>query len=659
MTDEPVTAEAGEGASGSDRLAEPADGFHRPRLSFPVVGIGASAGGLEAYTEFLKAASTDSGIAYVLIQHLSPDRESMVAEILAKHTRMPVAQVVDGQPVEPDRVYVIRPGHTLTLRDGRFHLGASLASRGHGRPVDDFFRSLAEEQQQRAIAVILSGMGSNGTAGAEAVEAVGGLVIAQDPESAVYPSMPRSLIDANLADFVLRPAEMPEVIARYSGHHYVSADAPAGTMPAREEQPLAEILGVLRARTRHDFTGYRKPTLHRRVLRRMGLAHVPTMNDYVKALRQSPGEVTALADDLLIHVTGFFRDPDVWAGLREKVIGPLVEERPDGAPIRAWVTACATGEEAYTLAILLVEAAEARGKAFDIKVFATDMAERALGHARSGVFAGGIESEITPERLDRFFDRDDSMYRVKRQLRELVIFAPQNVLQDPPFSRLDIVTCRNLLIYLEPEVQQRVLALLHFGLREGGTLLLGTSESVGPAEDEFQPIDKKLRLFRRIGPTRHGSLEFPVPATLTREALPTAPRAVRASVTQTATRVLLERYTPAAVVVDVQGQIVYFHGDTGPYLDQPRGEPSRDLLALANDQVRGAVRTALHRAGEADTPVTVRDGLIDTREGRRRVEVGAVVLDPRAAHAHYLVTFRDYPEPPPRPPPATRRPSGS
>lgn len=347
MPDKP-TNDAGdrdgsEGASGSPRLAEPADGGQTPRLAFPVVGVGASAGGLEAYTELLRAVPADSGMAFVFIQHLPPDRESLLTTILAAHTRMPVAQVEDGQPVEPDHVYVIRPGHTLTLKDGRLRLGPVLEARGHARPVDDFFRSLAEEQQQRAIAVVLSGMGSNGAAGAQAVKAVGGLCVAQDPETAKYPSMPRSLIEAHLADFVLRPAEMPEVLARYASHPYVAADRPADAVPRREEQALAEILGVLRTRTRCDFAGYRKPTLVRRIQRRMGLGQLSAMGEYAKALRQNTTEAVTLADDLLIHVTGFFRDPDAWEALRQKVIVPLVAERPAGAAVRAWVTACAPG----------------------------------------------------------------------------------------------------------------------------------------------------------------------------------------------------------------------------------------------------------------------------------------------------------------------------
>lgn len=635
------------GASGADRLTAPPDAGQQPRLPFPVVGVGASAGGLEAYTELLQAAPPDAGIAWVLIQHLPPDRDSLLTDILAKQTAMPVLQVEDGTAVEPDHVYVIRPGHTLTIRDGRLRLGKPVEAPGHCRPVDDFFRSVAEEQQQRAVAVILSGMGSNGTAGAEAVKAVGGLCIAQAPETAKFPSMPRSLIDAHLADYVLRPADVPGAVARYARHPYAAGDGSAAEAARKAAQALTDILAVVRARTGHDFAGYRKPTLVRRVQRRMGLSQVEELGDYAAALRQAPAEVTALADDLLIHVTGFFRDPDAWEALREKVVMPLAAERSDGAPVRAWVAACATGEEAYSLAILLTEAAEARGKQFDIKVFATDMAERALGRARAGVFPGGIESEVTADRLDRFFDKDDSMYRVKRELRERVIFAPQNVLQDPPFSRLDIVTCRNLFIYLEPEVQRRVLGLLHFGLRDGGALLLGSSESVGAAE-EFEPIDKKHRLFRRVGPAKPGALEFPAPPALA----PIEPaRPPPQPVALAANKALLEHHTPAAVVVDRGGQIVYFHGDTARYLNQPRGEPTRDLLALAAEPVRGAARTALHQAAGQNRPVVVRDGLLDTPEGRRRVEVAVTPLDRRPAPPLFLVAFSDHAEKPPAPPP--------
>jgi two-component system CheB/CheR fusion protein len=652
-----------------DRQAQPVDAEQPPRLPFPVVGIGASAGGIEAASEFLDAMKPDSGVAFVFIQHLPPDHESMMAEILGRRTAMPVRQVEDGMPVEPDHVYVIRPGHVLTIRDGRLHLGPKLGSpRAANRPVDDFFKSLAEEQRERAVCVVLSGMGSNGTAGAPAVKAVGGLCVAQDPETAQYPSMPRHLIDAGYADYIARPADLPDVLLAYARSHYATGgrEASAADIVQREQQHLREILAILRTRTRQDFTGYKKPTLLRRVQRRMGLTRLGGIADYARHLRQSPSEVTALADDLLIHVTGFFRDPEAWEALREKVVVPLVEGREAGGPVRAWVAACSSGEEAYSLAMLLMEESERAGKRLDIKVFATDLADRTLAHARAGVYPGGIESEIAPERLQRFFVREDEVYRVRQDLRDRVVFAPQNILQDPPFSRLDVAACRNLLIYLEPEVQQRVLHLLHFGLREGGALFLGTSETVAGADDLFEPIDRKARIFRRVGPTRHGSLDFPIARPLSAlEPLappvlaPVARRpAGRAALAELTRQALLEHHTPAAVTVDRDYHILYYHGDTRPFLQQLSGEPTRDLMLLARDGVRAAIRVALHRAAAGTGPVVVPDGWVDLEPGRRarvRVAASAVVDaagDRAAAPDYYVVSFEVREEVHPPVPPA-------
>ncbi|HVT82689.1 MAG TPA: chemotaxis protein CheB [Phycisphaerae bacterium] len=628
-------------------MAQPVDDEQPPRLPFPVIGIGASAGGLESFVEFFKHLSPDTGMAFVLIQHLPPDRESLLADILSKRTDMPVREVRDGMQIEPNHVYVIKPGNTLTIKEGALHLGESLKKPGNNRPVDDFFRSLAEEQRERAICIIMSGMGSNGTAGAQTIKAVGGLIIAQDPETAKFPPMPRSLIDAGLADFVLRPQDIPDLLVRYARHPYASGRDLEVKEPPRS-QHFSEILALLRARTRKDFSGYKRPTLLRRVERRMGLNQILNFSEYVKQLRQTPLEVSALADDLLIHVTGFFRDAEAWDALYRSVIVPLVAERADGAPLRCWVTACSSGEEAYSLGILLIEAAEAAGKHFDIKIFATDTADRALSHARNGIFPMGIESEISEARLARFFDKEEPVYRVKKELRELVVFAPQNVLQDPPFSRLDICTCRNLLIYLEPRTQARVLALLHFGLREGGALFLGNSESTSGAESLFEPLDKKWRIFRRVGPTRHGMVEFPIPHTspapASEQDAESRPPS-RASLAQLTNRMLLERFTPAAVTVDRMHQIVFYHGDCSPFLEQPRGEPTRELLILARDPIRGTLRTALHRAAAENQPVTVRDGVSETPDGRRRVVITVTPLDPKLAAGHFLVAFEEHEEP--------------
>lgn len=589
----------------------------------------------------------DSGMAFVLIQHLSPDRESMLAEILTRHTRMTVLQVEDGMQVHANHVYIIRPGNSLFIQDGKLRLGEILQRKSNNRPVDDFFRSLAEEQRERAICIVMSGMGSNGAAGAQAIKAVGGLCIAQDPDSAEYPSMPRHLMEAGYADYVIPPKDMPAVLLAYAGHPYASGRERTAAQIKRDEGAFREILAILRTRTRQEFAGYKKPTLVRRVQRRMGLARILKMVDYAKMLRHNASEITALVDDLLIHVTGFFRDSEAWEVLRERVIVPMVAAREPDASIRCWVAACASGEEAYTLAMLLVEEAERADKPLDIKIFATDMADRTLQNARAGTYPAGIETEITQERLNRFFTKEDAVYRIRADLRERVVFAPQNVLQDPPFSRIDIATCRNLLIYLEPELQQKLLSLLHFGLREGGTLFLGTSETVAGSDEMFDPIDKKWRIYRRVGPTRHGRVEFPPPRTV-RDLDPTSERpsgaerrvGTRPSLAQLTHKALLERHTPTAVTVDRDHRVVYFHGQTSTYLEQPPGEPTRELMVLVRESLRGAVRAALQRAIVEGVPVTMPEGWVDLPGGgKQRILVTVSALDPKGAPDYYVISF--------------------
>jgi two-component system CheB/CheR fusion protein len=393
-----------------DRTAQPVDAEEPPRLPFPVVALGASAGGLEAFNEFFHAMRPDSGMAFVVIQHLPPERESLLADLLGKRTHMPVRQIEDGMRVEPDHVYVIRPGHVLTIKDGVLRLGPPLGgARAADHPIDYFFKSLADEQRERAIGIVLSGAGSNGSVGAQAIKVVGGLCVAQTPETAAFPSMPRHLIDQGYADFVLAPREMPDLLLQYTGHPYARGGrTDAAEAVRRDQQAFADVLAVLRTRVKQDFSGYKRPTIFRRIQRRMGLNQVFDLPQYARTLRKNPNEVQALADDLLIHVTGFFRDPAAWESLRQRVVEPLVTNREGDATVRCWVTACSSGEEAYSLAILLAEAADAADKTLDVKIFATDMAERSLAHARAGTYPDAIETEVSAERLDRFFDKEDS-----------------------------------------------------------------------------------------------------------------------------------------------------------------------------------------------------------------------------------------------------------
>ncbi|MBS0418614.1 MAG: PAS domain-containing protein [Proteobacteria bacterium] len=606
-------------------------------LTFPIVGIGAGAGGLEALEAFFSHVAPESGLAFVVVQHLSPENNGLLAQMVARHTSKPVHQITNGMSVVADHVYVTAPGFKLSVRDGKLWLGDPIERRAHRHSLDDFLRSLAQQQMRRAAAVILSGTGTHGTAGAQAIRAAGGICLAQNPESTAFPGMPHSLIHAGCADQVLEPSEMPAALSRYF-------DAEESCQ--NRSSDLTDVLAILRVRTRHDFTGYRKSTLLRRVHRRMGLAGVVQLADYTALLRETADEVAALANDLMVNVTGFFRDREAWEALRSSVIDPLCETKDDGVALRAWVTACASGEEAYTLAILLAEAYRRRGaEPSEVKIFATDMADRPLALARAGVFPAGIEAEVPAELLERYFLRDEFTFRVKKHIRDMVVFANHDILRDPPFSRIDLCTCRNLLIYLEPETQHRVTALLHFALRSGGYLFLGNTETCNNSV-QFEPVSRRWRIFRTaaLGQKRFSD----VPGFVVRPALQIDPllrepgpaSAERPTGVLLLQRALLERYGPPTVVVDRAEQIVYFHGATDPFLRRPAGEPTRDLLRLVRPPLRVLVQGLLRTAVRENRPMVSHIDLCEAGTAASRLEITAAPVIPSRDPDHFLVSFR-------------------
>lgn len=478
------------------------------------------------------------------------------------------------------------------------------------------------------------------------------MCLAQTPSSAQFEGMPQSLIHAGYADQVLQPGEMPAVLVQYARHPYLDPD---GEGKARAQQAIAEgrrhltdVFTILRSRTRHDFSGYKKPTVLRRIQRRMGLAGIVDLAAYAEHMRETPSEVEALANDLMINVTGFFRDPEAWEALRTAAVRPLVSGVHAGKPLRIWVTACASGEEAYSVAMLLAEEADHAGRPLDAKIFATDTAERALGFARAGVYPAGIEGDLSLERLDRFFDKDDHTYRIKKAIRDMVVFAPQDLMRDPPFSRLDLCTCRNLLIYLEPEMQQRVIGLLHFSLRDGGYLFLGNAETLGPTPKLFEAVTSKWRIYRRIGATQHRFGHMPELPTRrlsdVRGALPEL-RETRPSTHLLVQQALLEQFGPPTVVVDRHDAVVYFHGATQPYLGQPQGEPTRNVFELVPTRLRAAVRGALQGAAAEGRAVTVSDGVLDTGQGPRATRVTAAPLLGRSGYFRVSFESSDTPAP--------------
>jgi len=578
--------------------------------AIPVVGMGASAGGIEALGSFFDAMPPESGCAFIIVLHLDPKRESEMAHILSNHTTMPVVQVENGMPLTPNSVYVIAPDTELRLVAGILEVSKPLEPRGQRHPVDVLFASIAAEQHERSIAIVLSGTGNNGTEGLKEIRAEGGMSLVQTPETAKFNGMPMSAIAAGLADHVLAPDRMPKILVAYLQHGYIKAPAEAEPDLPQGVARIDQVLEVLRARNGHDFSNYKRNTLRRRIHRRMGLKNLQTLADYLDHLQASPEEVTALSADMMISVTSFFRDPEAWKALGALVVARLVAERENGALIRIWVPACSTGEEAYSMAMLITEYAEAAGKNFDVKVFATDAQEDNLRKAREGIYPAAALADFPTERTRRFFEKLDGSFQVKKELRDMVVFAVQNLLNDPPFSRLHIVSCRNLLFYGEPEAQRRVIAQCHFALRPDGHLFLGNAETIGRYDDLFETISKKWRIYRRSGPTRHDLIDYRSQRTSAGTTVSDKQFAERTEtdlmpVAEIARRALLERFAPASVLIDQKGRVVYFHGATSDYLAQPQGEPTRDLLAMTRDGLALMLRGAIRETTKNGKSVTV------------------------------------------------------
>jgi two-component system CheB/CheR fusion protein len=614
---------------------------------FPVVGLGASAGGLDAVRKLFDALPAGTGMAFILVQHLDPTHESMMVDLLAGHTPMKVQQAADGMPLARDHVYVIPPGSYLAIRDGALQLSKPRERHGARMPFDFFLRSLAEELGERAICVILSGTGADGSVGLKAIKEKAGLVIAQNPDEAGYDGMPRSAIMTGAVDLVLPVAKIPDALAKYAGRMF-AARGPKGDKPGDPAtERLSEIIDLLRRKASRDFALYKPGTLLRRIERRMALAGITNSGRYLDRLRKDAGELELLAKDLLINVTSFFRDPKIFELLAEKIIPDLVRLQPADRPLRIWVAGCSTGEETYTLAMLFLEAIAAAKRNIKLQVFASDIDGDAVELARDGLYPETIAAEVSPARLARFFAKEEHGYRVVPALRGVVVFTVQNVLADPPFSRLDLVSCRNLLIYLRPEAQVKVLSLFHFALREGGILLLGGSETVGSLEDRFEPIFKAQRIYRHIGRSRPGEVVFPLVGHAGAQALrppglgQAAPH--RPGLGDLSQRLLLEAYAPASVLINRKYECLYYLGATDRFLRVASGEPSRDLLAMARGGLRNKLRAAIQQASEAGKRVVVSGGQV--KEGASSVSVSIAVQPVQSEGEELLlVSFLDEPK---------------
>ena len=634
-----------------------------PKASFPVVGIGASAGGLAAFEAFFSGmpSDTDSGMAFVLVQHLAPDHKSMLADLVKRYTRMQVFEVEDGMAVQPNCAYIIPPNRDMAFLDGTLQLLEPAAPRGLRLPIDFFFRSLAQDQHERAICIVLSGTGSGGTLGLRAVKGEGGMVMAQNPESTEHDGMPRSAIATGLVDFVLPPAEMPAQLIAYVAHAFGKPPRPASPTPPKTEAALKKIFVLLRAQTGHDFSQYKQNTVNRRVERRMAVHQIAQLGDYIRFLQQTPAEVEALFRDLLIGVTSFFRDREAFAALQERVIPRLFVGKACGASIRVWVPGCSTGEEAYSLAMLLQEQMQALKQRFKLQLFATDLDRQAIEQARAGVYPASIAADVSPERLTRFFSQgpDGGAYRVQKSLRDILVFSEHDVIKDPPFSRLDLISCRNLLIYMGGDLQKKLIPLFHYALNPGGSLFLGTSETVGEFADLFAPLDRKAKLYQRKedgAAAGRMSVGVHVPRECKVGAVVRPPAKVpgegRQRLRELTEQTLLQHYAPVGALVNESGDILYLHGRTGLYLEPTPGEASMNILKMAREGLRRNLTTALHKAVASQQPVRHPGLRVKTNGDFTRVDL---VIQPveagsfAAAEAMLLlVTFTEAaPEQPP------------
>jgi two-component system CheB/CheR fusion protein len=585
------------GSQGSEASPEP---------DFPIVGIGASAGGLAAFEAFFSGmpADIDPGMAFILVQHLAPDHKSILTDLVKRYTRMQVFEVEDGMAVRPNCAYIIPPNHDMAFLHGTLQLLKPSAPRGHRLPIDFFFRSLAQDQRDRAICIVLSGTGSDGTLGLRAIKGEGGMVMVQTPASTEFDGMPRSAIATGLVDYELPPVAMSAQLIAYATHSFGKLPRTTALTP-KAENAMKKIFVLLRAQTSHDFSRYKPSTTHRRIERRMAVHQIETMDKYVTYVQQTPAEVQALFRDLLIGVTSFFRDPEAFKAIEEQVIPGLFVGKPAGGVLRIWSPGCATGEEAYSLAILLAERQAVLKQTYKVQVFATDIDSQAIAKARAGIYPANIAADISPERLSRFFVAEpaSNVYRIHKHIRDMLVFSEQDVIRDPPFSRLDLISCRNLLIYMSGDLQKKLLPLFHYALNPDGVLFLGTSETVGDFGNIFTTLDRKWKLYQRNDACPDASCMVQggllSPRTAEDAALPQATGKTAGSgelsLRELTEQALLQQVVPAGALVNGHGDILYLHGRTGLYLEPAPGEAGvNNILKMAREGLRRALTTALH-----------------------------------------------------------------
>jgi two-component system CheB/CheR fusion protein len=629
------------------KIAKEKDPVTINKSQFPIVSIGASAGGLEALEQFFQNMPGNTGLAFVVIQHLSPDHIGIMPELLQRITPMKVQQASDNLSVKPNCVYVIPPNKSLSILNGKLHLFDPVESHGLRLPIDIFFRSLAEDKLEKSIGVILSGMGSDGSLGLQAIKEKNGIVLVQEPGTAKFDGMPCSAINSVIADIIAPADKLPEKLLSFLRlNPQVKSDI---EIDSKTKSNIDKIIILLREQSGHDFSLYKKTTLFRRIERRKSVHQIDKIQDYVRLMQENPKEVEILYKELLIGVTSFFRDSNVWEKLRDGILPDLIKKNPGGNMLRAWVTGCSTGEEAYTLAIIFKEALEKVKKHVNIslQIFATDLDTDAIEKARQGYFSKNIIADVSPERISRFFTPVMDGFHINASIREMVVFASQNVIKDPPFTRLDIITCRNMLIYMEPELQKKIIALFDYSLKPGGIMLLGTSETLGTQNTRFTELDAKLKIFKRSKTlTSPEIIDFPSSfrSFQTDISQKTTPTKVVENIQTLADQILLQQFAPASVLVNSKGDILYITGRTGKYLEPVAGKANWNIHAMARDGIRSELPAAFRKALQSFDPVVMHNLKVGTNGGTQFVDVTVQRIEnPESIRGMIMIVFMDVP----------------
>lgn len=614
------------------------------KINFPVVCLGASAGGLEAFEQFLSNVPENSGMAYIVIQHLDPDQKGMLPELLQRVSKMKVYQVKHGMKVQPNCVYVIPPNNSLSISKAQLQLSKPIEIRGLRLPIDFFLTSLANECKERAVGIILSGMGSDGSVGVRDIKAQNGLVLVQEPSTAKFDSMPRSAIDAVAVDSIAPTEELPQKLLNLI-KHIPAALATDVKLEIQDKTALGKIILLLRTHTSNDFTLYKKNTMYRRIERRMSVHKIDKMAGYVSFLEDNPKEIDILFKELLIGVTNFFRDTAVWQNMKDSIIPSIISNIESGSILRAWVSGCSTGEEAYSLAIIFKEVLEQINPhgGISLQIFATDLDNEAIEAARKGIFPSSISSDVSTARLNRFFNKTEDGYRVNTEIREMIIFAQHNIIMHPPFTKLDILSCRNLLIYMDAELQKKLLGLFYYSINPDGIMILGSSESLGAQSHLFTPIDTKLKIYKRnITAMKHDLFNFPSSFSRTKnidtdKQMPNKPTQ---NIEVLANQLLLQQFSPPGVLVNENGDIVYISGPTGKYLEPAVGKANLNIFAMLREGLRQEFPLAFHKAISSKGTVVLNNIKVDTNAGKQSLNVRIQWLDkPEALNGMLMIIF--------------------